>query len=126
MESTITTQLIAKAKAPLLNSTLKMFMFAMVMANTASFMYLGLLPLYLKELNASVAQIGFFFTISQIIPLALQILGGWVSDTLGRLRSIAIGSIAGVFSYVGLFLAPSWQWVLVGTSLGAVTIPGGA
>ena len=123
MESTITTQATAKmeAKAPLLNSTLKMFMFAMVIANIAYFMYLGLLPLYLKELNASVAQIGLFFTISQIIPLALQILGGWLSDTLGRLRSIAIGSIAGVFSYVGLFLAPSWQWVLVGSSLGAVT-----
>ena len=50
--------------------------------------------LYLKELGASVGQIGLFFTLSQIIPLAMQILGGWVSDTLGRLRSVALGSVA--------------------------------
>jgi MFS family permease len=84
-------------------------------------MYGPLLPLYLKELNASVVQIGLFFTLVQIIPLALQILGGWISDSLGRLRSIAMGSVAGVFSYVGLILAPTWQWVLVGESLSSVT-----
>jgi MFS family permease len=44
-----------------------------------------------------------------------------VSDSLGRLRSIAIGSVAGVFSYVGLILAPAWQWVLLGEGLGAIT-----
>jgi hypothetical protein len=31
-------------------------------------MYGPLLPLYLKSLNASVVQIGLFFTLSQIIP----------------------------------------------------------
>lgn len=108
-------------KQPLLNNLLKTFMIAMVLANTAGEMYHTLLPLYLKELNASVVQIGLFFTISRIFPLALQILGGWISDTLGRLRSIAIGSIAGVLSYVGVIFAPTWQWVLVGEGFGAIT-----
>ncbi len=108
-------------KQPLLNNTLKLFMFAMVLANIAGNMYGVLLPLYLKDLNASVVQVGLFFTLSRIIPLALQILGGWISDTLGRLRSIAWGSIAGVFSYIGLILAPTWQWVLLGEGLGAMT-----
>ncbi|MFN2198345.1 MAG: MFS transporter [Anaerolineales bacterium] len=108
-------------KKPLLNNTLKLFMGAMVLANIASHMYGSLLPLYLKDLNASVVQVGLFFTLSRIIPLALQILGGWISDSLGRLRSIALGSIAGVFSYVGLILAPTWQWVLVGEGLSATT-----
>ena len=94
-------------KPPLLNNTLKMFMVAMVLANIASEMYVSLLPLYLKDLNASVAQVGLFFTISSVIPLGLQILGGWISDSLGRLRSIALGSLAGVLSYVGLILAPT-------------------
>lgn len=111
----------AKKKLPLLNNTLKLFMFAMVLANIAGNMYGVLLPLYLKELNASVVQVGLFFTLARIIPLALQILGGWISDTLGRLRSIALGSIAGVFSYIGLILAPTWQWILVGEGLGAMT-----
>jgi MFS family permease len=109
------------ARAPLLSRTLLLFMFAMVLANTAANMYMPLLPLYLKDLKASVVQIGLFFTLSQIVPLALQILGGWMSDSLGRLRSIALGSVAGVMSYAGLILAPTWQWVLVGEGFSSVT-----
>jgi len=108
-------------KEPLLNNLLKLFMFTMVLANIAGSMYGNLLPLYLKDLDASVVQIGLFFTLSRIVPLVLQILGGWISDSLGRLRSIAIGSVAGVLSYVGIILAPTWQWVLAGEGLGAVT-----
>lgn len=111
----------ADKKAPLLNNTLKLFLLAMILANIAGQMYNPILPLYLKDLNASVMQVGFFFTIYQIIPLVLQIIGGWISDKLGRLRSIAMGSVAGVLSYVGLILAPTWQWVLLGEGLAAVT-----
>ncbi len=111
----------SEKKPPLLNNLLKLFMVAMVLANIAGNMYGSLLPLYLKELDANVVQIGLFFTLSRIVPLVLQILGGWISDNLGRLRSIALGSIAGVFSYLGILLAPTWQWVLLGESLGAVT-----
>jgi MFS family permease len=108
-------------RTPLLSRTLLLFMFAMVLANTAANMYMPLLPLYLKDLRASVVQIGLFFTLSQIVPLALQILGGWMSDSLGRLRSIALGSVAGVLSYAGLILAPTWQWVLLGEGFSSVT-----
>jgi MFS family permease len=93
---------------PLLNKMLLLFMLAMVLANVGGEMYGMLLPLYLKELNASVVQIGLFFTISQIIPLVVQILGGWVSDSLGRLRSIALVSVAGNLTYVGFIFAPTW------------------
>ncbi len=106
---------------PLISRKLLLFMVAMVLANIGGNMYGPLLPLYLKSLNASVVQIGLFFTLSQIVPLALQILGGWISDSLGRLRSIAMGSVAGVFSYVGLIMAPTWQWLLVGEGLSSVT-----
>ena len=106
---------------PLISRKLLLFMVAMVLANIGGNMYGPLLPLYLKSLNASVVQIGLFFTLSQIVPLALQILGGWISDSLGRLRSIAMGSVAGVFSYIGLILAPTWQWLLVGEGLSSVT-----
>jgi MFS family permease len=108
------------ANRPLLNDQLKLFMGAMVLANIAGFMSSSLLPNYLTELNATPEQVGLFFTLSRILPLALQILGGWLSDSLGRLRSIAIGSVAGVLGYLGLLLAPSWQWVLVGDGLGTV------
>ena len=112
---------VQQKSAPLISRKMLLFMVAMVLANTGGNMYGPLLPLYLKSLNASVVQIGLFFTLSQIVPLALQILGGWISDSLGRLRSIAMGSVAGVFSYLGLILAPTWQWVLVGEGFSSVT-----
>ncbi len=108
-------------RTPLLSPMLQVFMVAMIFANVAGSMYGPLLPLYLKSLGANVIQIGLFFTIAQIIPLVLQILGGWISDSLGRLKSVAIGSVAGLLSYAGLILAPTWQWVLSGEALGAIT-----
>jgi MFS family permease len=120
MQSEITVEAVQR-RAPLLNQTLVVFLVAMVLANISSHMYEPLLPLYLKSLNANVVQVGLFFTLSRIIPLLLQILGGWISDTLGRLRSIAFGSIAGVLSYVAMILSPTWQWVLLGEGLAATT-----
>lgn len=108
-------------KKPLISAWLWLFLVAMIFANIGGNMYGPLMPLYLKELKASVAQVGLFFTISQIIPLALQILGGWVSDSLGRLRAIAIGSAVGVLAFVPLVLANTWQWLLLAEALGAVT-----
>lgn len=108
-------------KPVLLTRQLQLFMLAMVLANIGGNMYGPLLPLYLKSLDANVVQIGLFFTLLQIFPLVLQIIGGWISDNLGRLRSVAMGSVAGVLSYVGLILAPTWQWLLLGEGLNAVT-----
>lgn len=44
-------------------------------------------------------------------------MGGWLSDGLGRLRSIALGSVVGIMGYAGLLLAPTWQWFLLAESL---------
>jgi len=98
-----------------------LFLVAMIFANIGGNMYGPLMPLYLTELKASVAQVGWFFTISQIIPLLLQILGGWISDSIGRLRAIAIGSTVGVFVFIPLVLANTWQWLLLAEAFGAVT-----
>jgi MFS family permease len=106
---------------PLLTPLLLLFMLAMILANLGGNMYGPLEALYLKELGAGIGQIGLFYTLSQIIPLLLQILGGWVSDSLGRLRAIAIGSIVGILVYIPLILASSWEWVLLASALSAVT-----
>lgn len=111
----------ALKKAPLLTPLLLLFMLAMILANMGGSMYGPLEALYLKELGAGIGQIGLFYTLSQIIPLLLQILGGWVSDSLGRLRAIAIGSVIGVFVYVPLLLANRWEWVLIASALSAMT-----
>ncbi|HRQ24994.1 MAG TPA: MFS transporter, partial [Anaerolineales bacterium] len=107
-------------KKPLLSGLLILFLTAMIFANIGGSMYGPLLPLYLKDLDATITQIGLFFTLSMIVPLALQILGGWVSDTLGRLRAIAIGSVFGVLGFIPLVLADTWEWLLLAVAIGAV------
>ena len=108
-------------KPPFLTPLMLLFMLAMILANMGGSMYGPLEALYLKELGAGIGQIGLFYTLSHIIPLLLQILGGWISDTLGRLRAIAIGSVVGLFVYLPLILATRWEWILIASALSAVT-----
>jgi DHA1 family multidrug resistance protein-like MFS transporter len=114
-------EIIQTKKKPLLSGMILLFLLAMILANMGGQMYGPLMSIYIRNLGASVPQIGMFFTLSSIIPLALQILGGWISDTLGRLRAIAIGSVVGIFTYVALILAPSWEWLLAASAFGAIT-----
>ena len=107
-------------KQPLLSGLLILFLAAMILANIGGNMYGQLMPLYLKDLGSSIPQIGLFFAISQIVPLFLQILGGWISDSLGRLRAIAIGSVFGVIGFVPLILADSWEWLVISVAIGSV------
>jgi len=83
------------------------------MANIGGNMFQPLLPLYVQELGANISQIGIFFTLSMIAPLLFQILGGWLSDSIGRVQAIAIGSVAGLFGYVMFVFAPSWGWLIL-------------
>ncbi len=110
-----------KTKQRMLSNTLIVFMVAMVFANIAAEMYATMLPLYLKYLGADVLQIGLFFTLSQIVPLILQVLGGWVSDTIGRLKSVAIGSLIGLGAFIGPVFVPTWQWLYLTETLNALT-----
>ena len=99
-------------KELLLSPILRWFMFAMVLANTGSSMYPMLMPIYLTELGASITQVGLIFTITSAVVLVLQLFGGWVSDSIGRLKSIAIGSVGGILGFIAVLLAPSWPWML--------------
>jgi len=108
-------------KQPLLSGLLILFLVAMIFANVGGSMYQPLLPLYVKDLGASIGQIGLFFTLSQIVPLFLQILGGWISDSLGRLRAIAIGSVFGVLGFIPLVIADRWEWLLVAVAVGSIS-----
>jgi MFS family permease len=111
-----------KKKSPLLTKTLVILLFSMIVANIGGSMYGPLLPLYVQELGADVGQIGVFFTLSMIAPLLFQILGGWLSDAIGRVQAMAIGSIAGLAGYIVFVISPSWGWLLLGmTGLAVAT-----
>ncbi len=97
---------------PLLTPLMRWFMVAMILANIAGQMFPLLMPIYLNKLGASVGQVGLVFTLSSVVILFLQIIGGWVSDSIGRLRAIAIGGVGGILGFAAMLLAPSWQWML--------------
>jgi MFS family permease len=60
------------------------------------------------------------FALSSIVPLALQVFGGWISDSIGRMRAMILGTAAGVIESVVLALAPSWYWTILALSLGGI------
>jgi len=104
-------------RTPLITPLIGWFLFAIILANIAGSMTNILMPIYLTELGASVGQVGLVFTLTSVVILVLQILGGWISDSIGRLRAIAIGSLGGVLGFVFMLLAPSWQWMLLALSV---------
>jgi len=94
---------------PILNLNLRWFLLAMILANIAGQMAYSMLALYLVDLGASVGQVGLVFTVASLVPMVLQLFGGWVSDTIGRLRAIAIGSAVSVIGYLFFVVSPSWN-----------------
>jgi MFS family permease len=106
----------------LLSPLLMWFMGTMILANVASHMIFPLESLYVQQLGASVEQVGLFFTIAAVAPLLFQVFGGWLSDSIGRLQAIAIGSIAGALSYLFYLFAPSWLWLLPASVLTAMAV----
>jgi MFS family permease len=109
-------------KQRLLSPLLLWFMGTMILANIAARMIFPLESLYVQELGASVEQVGLFFTISAVAPLLFQVFGGWLSDSIGRLQAIAIGSVAGAVSYLFYLFAPSWLWLLPASVLTAMAV----
>jgi len=100
-------------KPRLLSTTLIILLFSMIVANIGGNMWGPLLPLYVQQLGANIGQIGLFFTLSMIAPLLFQILGGWLSDAIGRVQAMAIGSLAGLLGYLVFTVAPTWGWLLL-------------
>jgi DHA1 family multidrug resistance protein-like MFS transporter len=93
---------------------------AMMVANIGSSMYGPLLPLYLESLGAAVEDIGLFFMIQTVLTICFRIIGGWFSDQVGRLPSMAIGGVIGSVAILGFALASSWTAALIGALFGAI------
>ncbi len=86
----------------------------MVIANIGSAVFEPFMALYVKDLGADVDQVGLYFALMAIAPAAFRILGGWISDNLGRVQTVAIGSFAGLLGFVVFWLAPNWGWLIPG------------
>lgn len=104
-----------------LNRRTLVFLIGMALTQLSVSMSLIQIPVYIRELGASISEIGIFFTVSMIFPLLLRVFGGWLADSLGRLRVIFLGSLTGVLTYIVYAVAPSWEAALLAPALMAVT-----
>ncbi len=93
----------------------------MALTNFAVTMPMVLIPVYIRELGATITQLGLFFTISMIFPILVKLLGGWLSDVIGRLQVILFGSVTGVLTFTVYALAPTWEAALLAPALMAIT-----
>lgn len=89
---------------------LKILLTSTIFANIGSRMYRPFLPLYILSLGGTVEQVGFLFTLDTIAEAILRPLGGWLSDSIGRLQAVAIGTLWG--------LAGVLVWGILGVRLG--------
>lgn len=51
-------------------------------------------------------MVGFFFTFDTIASALLRPFGGWVSDSIGRLQAVGIGTVFGFLGMLGYAIAP--------------------
>lgn len=115
----------SEPRRPIFSPVLIALLGGMLLANLGHNMYYPFLGLFLKSLGFPVQAIGLYFTAAAVFPLIFHILGGWISDRIGRVRSIAVGSLAGTLAWVGVVLAPSMAapiaWLLASEAFAAVT-----
>lgn len=117
----------SKSRQPLITRRTAFLLLGMAFSEAAIALTMVQIPVYLRELGASVEQVGFFFSVALVFPLLLRTFGGWLADAIGRVRSMSFGGVAGVLGFAAYALAPTWQAALLGSTLlalaTALTIP---
>ncbi|MES0343275.1 MAG: MFS transporter [Anaerolineales bacterium] len=109
-----------KSIQPFLSRKMILFLIGLTFAEATRAMTAVQIPVFLREIGASVSQVGLFFTLTMIVPLVLGIFGGWISDSIGRLRAILFGSLAGILGYLPFAFAQRWEVTLIGPIILAV------
>lgn len=105
----------------LLTFELVIFLIGISFSEASRSMTMVQIPIHLRELGANIQQVGFFFSSVLVFSLVLRVFGGWLSDSIGRLRAITLGSLAGILGYLPYAFATTWQVALLGPALLAVS-----
>jgi MFS family permease len=78
--------------------------------------------LYLvEELNAPITVIGLLSMIQMTGSILFQLPGGMLADKYGRKKVIVYGTSLRVIGAVLLYFAPTWEWVIPGLVINALT-----
>lgn len=96
---------------------MRWMMLAVIVPNISSRMMQPFIPLYLETIGANVAQVGLYFTIAILFGILFRVFGGWISDNVGRLQTIAAGSLFGAMGTLAFVLAPTWELAIVSALL---------
>ena len=93
----------------------------------AWFSWYPILPLHLRNLGATDAQVGLAFTLIQLGFQGMQLVGGVLADRFGRKKCIVWPTFAYLPLYLLASMAHHWGWLLailvIVESLGAVQWP---
>ena len=79
----------------------------------AYFSWYLLLPLYLRQLGASNIQVGLSYTLLAISWAAMQLMGGFLADRVGRKPLIALPTFVAVLLYYLVGTSRTWQSLVV-------------
>ncbi|MBU0490527.1 MAG: MFS transporter [Chloroflexi bacterium] len=80
-------------------------------------MSMGFLALYVQHLGAAVDQVGVFFAVNMGAAAAAWVLGGWVSDSAGRIPTAVLGLGLAAVGYAGSALSPAWPVLWLSSTL---------
>src|SRR5439155_259726 len=80
-------------------------------------MWVRFLPQYLVVLGAGTWGVAAYGALRDLLDAVYQYPGGWLADRLGRRRALMLFTLVAAAGYGVYLLAPSWQWVLLGTVL---------
>ncbi len=90
--------------------------------------HLAFFPLYVKDLGYSVILIANIAAAKQVAGLIASLIGGTLSDSLGRKRTLLLGNIGYLLSsFAFLIVSPNWiglLWTIGGFGLGLHTLGG--
>ncbi len=83
-------------------------------------------PIYLKELGLTVVAISFMATLMRVTDMAASLVGGSLTDALGRKRILLVGWL-GIAAGCFVFLTPSYPliailWAVTGFGTGLYTL----
>jgi MFS family permease len=95
---------------------------SMVIANFGARIHERFFPLYVRDLGASIQDLGWVMTLTSAIMMIFGPLGGWIADRYSRNVILALGPAIGAVAALSRAAAPTWTWLVPGMIL--ANLPG--
>ncbi|MHB8946787.1 MAG: MFS transporter, partial [Bacillota bacterium] len=98
---------------------MQLLVFSLVVANIGSRIEMNFFSLYVRDLGASIQDLGWVMSITTVFTALLSLVGGWASDRYNRNVLLALGPSIGAIGAAAKALAPTWGWLIPGMFISA-------